>query len=97
MTTVDPPNCTRFRNSFRAAADYITKGLSTRRAAAANGNLENWAEFYRDMALDPLLISYRDPAPILKNSVSPYRTRVIAPSGRQVQSHKVEDAVRLIG
>ena len=49
------------------------------------------------MALDPLLVSYRYLYPIINTFVRQYRTGEIAPNGRQVQSHTVEDAVGSIG
>ena len=48
------------------------------------------------MALDPLLVDYQDPVPILNAFARDYRTGNIAPDSRGVQSRTVEDAVRLI-
>ena len=49
------------------------------------------------MALDPLLVLYRYPLPILNEFERQYMTGAIYPIGRQVQPHTVEDAVLLIG
>ena len=49
------------------------------------------------MALDPLLVAYQDPVPILNAFARDYRTGEIAPSSRGVRSRTVEDAVRSIG
>ena len=49
------------------------------------------------MALDPLLIGYKDPVPILNTFARDYRTGNIAPTSGPVQSHTAEDAVRSIG
>ena len=84
MTTVDPADCTCICNSFHTAEDDIVKSLSASRANSANGNWEKWAAFLRDMALEPLLVSYRDPVPILNTFSRKYRTGDITPSGCQV-------------
>ena len=49
------------------------------------------------MDINPLLILYKDLVPILNNLVRQYRTVSLTPSGRQVQYHTVEDAMRSIG
>ena len=79
MVTVYPTKHTRFCNSFCAASDNISEGLSTSRAAAADVRWEKWAAFCRYVALNPLSISHRDPVPILNDFASQYRTVAIAP------------------
>ena len=49
------------------------------------------------MALDPLLVAYKEPLPILNAFTRDYRTGNITPNSRAVRSRKVEDAVRSIG
>ena len=49
------------------------------------------------MALDPLLLAYQDPVPILNTFSRDYQTGNIAPDSRGVRSRTVEDAVRSIG
>ena len=49
------------------------------------------------MALDPLLVAYQDPVPILNAFTRDYRTGNIAPQSHGVRSKTVEDAVRSIG
>ena len=49
------------------------------------------------MALDPLLIAYQDPVPILNDFARDYQTGNIAPDSRGILSRTVEDAVRSIG
>ena len=49
------------------------------------------------MALDPLLVAYQDPVPILKAFARDYQTGNIAPGSRSVRSRTVEDAVLSIG
>ena len=48
------------------------------------------------MAIEPLLILYRDLVPILNTFARQYRTSYLAPSGRHVLFRTVEDAVRSI-
>ena len=49
------------------------------------------------MSLHPLLVSYKDPVPILNVFDWDYMTGNIVPKSRAVQSRMVEDSVRLIG
>ena len=49
------------------------------------------------MALDPLLVAYKEPVPILNAFAKDYRTGNIAPNRRAVRSRTVEDDVRSIG
>ena len=92
-----PAKRTHFRNIFRTVADNITKGISTSRAATAFGHWEKWATFFREVSLNPLLVLYRDPVPILNAFSSQYSNGSIAPSGRKLLSCTVEDAVWSIG
>ena len=79
MATVDPVAQTRFWHSFRSAMEDISEGLSTGRATAADGHWTKWTYFCARVALDPLLISYLDPVPILTAFARDYRTGNIAP------------------
>ena len=38
---------------------------SPSQVAAAGGHWSKWAKFYMDMSLNPILVSYRYPVPIL--------------------------------
>ena len=49
------------------------------------------------MALDPLLVLYRDSVPIINTLARQYQTVALSPRGQQVQYRKVEDAVQSIG
>ena len=49
------------------------------------------------MALEPLVVAYKDPVPILNAFSWDYRNGNITPNSRGVQSITVEDAVRSIG
>ena len=93
METVNPVKCTRLCNSFRTTMGKIAEDLSTIRLVAANGHWEKWAASCRDVALNPILVSYRYPIPILNAFARQYRTGAITPSGCQVKYRTVEDAV----
>ena len=97
MATVDPAAQTRFWHSFRSTMEDIHEGLSTGRATAADGHWTKWTYFCARMALDPLLLAYQYPVPILNAFARDYRTGNIAPDSRGVRSRTVEDAVRSIG
>ena len=94
--SVDTTKRTHFCDSFCAAVDNITKGLSISRASVVDGYWYKCFSFCRDMSLKSLLILYRYPFPILNAFAQKYRTREIAPRKCQVQSHTVEDFMRLI-
>ena len=97
MATVDPVAQTCFWNSFRSATEDISEGLSTGQATAADGHWTKWTYFCARVALDPLLVAYQDPAPILNAFSQDYQTGNIAPGSRGVLSRPVEDAVQSIG
>ena len=97
MADVDTAARVRFCNNFCAATEDIAKGLSTGRACAADGHWTKWANFCSRVALDPLLIGYKDPVPILNIFARDYRTGDITPTSSPVRSRTAEDAVRSIG
>ena len=97
MSTVDPAAQTRFWNSFSIATEDIREGLSVVQATAADGHWIKWAYFCARVALDHLLVAYKDPVPILNVFAQDYRTGNITPNSRGVRSKTVEDAVRSIG
>ena len=65
MATVDPVAQTRFWHRFRSATEDIGKGLFTGRSTAADGHWTKWTYFCARVALDPLLVAYQDPVPIV--------------------------------
>ena len=71
--------------------------MSVGRSTAADGHWTKWAYFYTRVALDPILVAYKDPVPILDAFARDYRTGKIAPYSRAVRSRMVEDSVRSIG
>ena len=97
METMCPSKRTCFRNSFFTAADNISEGLSTGISVVDNGHWIKWDMFCRDVYLETLLVLYRYLAPIINAFVRNYRTGSIDPSGHQVISRTVEDAIRSIG
>ena len=97
MEDVDTAARDRFCNTFCAATEYIANGLYTGRAYAADGHWTKWANFCSRVALDPLLIGYKDPVPILNIFARYYRTGDITPTSSPLRSCTAGDAVRLIG
>ena len=97
MATVDPVVQTRFWHSFCSVTEDIREGLSTGRATAAYLHWTKWTYFCARVALDPLLVAYQYPVPILNAFAWDYGTGNIAPDSRGVRSRTVEDDVRSIG
>ena len=97
MATVDPSAQTRFWHSFSSATEDIREVLSTGRATAANGRCTKWAYFCARVALNPLLVAYQDPVPILNAFARDYQTGNIAPDIRGIRSRTVEDIAWSIG
>ena len=91
MATVDLVAQARFWNIFRSAMEDISEGLSTGRATTADGHWTKWNYFCARVDLDPLLIAYQDPVPILNAFTWDYRTGSIAPGSRSVRSRTVEE------
>ena len=49
------------------------------------------------MALDPLIVLYMYPVPILNTFVRQYKTGALSPRERQIRSHRVEYSIQSIG
>ena len=97
MATVDPSAQIRFWDSFSDSTEDIQEGLSVDQATAADGHLTKWAYFCARVALNPLLVAYKYPVPILNAFARDYQTVNITPNSHAVQSRTVEDAIRSIG
>ena len=97
MATVDTNAQTSFWYRFSALTEDIREGLSVGRATAADGHWNKWAYFCARVAVDPLLVAYKHPVPILNSFDRDYRTVNIATNIRAVQSRTVEDSVHSIG
>ena len=79
MATVDTAAQTRFLDSFSASIEDILEGLSIGRSTATDGHWTKWGYFYAMVDLDSLLVSYKDPVPILNAFARDFRTGNIAP------------------
>ena len=97
MANVDPVHQQCFLCSFCTETEDITKGLSTSRVASSNNHWTLWPTFCANVALDPLLLLYKDPIPILATFAAEYRCGDISASGKNAHYCTVEDAVRYIG
>ena len=97
MATVDTVSQTRFWGSFNASTEDIQEGLSVGQATASDGHWIKWAYFCARLSLDPLLVAYKYPVPILNAFARDYSTGNIDPNRRAVRSRTVDDSVRLIG
>ena len=97
MADVDTAARVCFCNTFYAAMEDIDDGLSTGRTCAADGHWKKWVNFCLIVALDPLLIGYKYPVPILNIFSWDCRTGDIAQTSSPVQSCTAEDALRSIG
>ena len=94
---MDPTAGKAFRDSFCFATEDIAEGLSEGRDASADGYWAKWANFCQQVALDPLLVGYKDPVSILNTFAQDYRTEDIAQTSSPVQSRPVKDVVWPIG
>ena len=97
MVYADTASRERLCNTFCAATEDIAESLSTGQSCAADGHQTKWANFCSRVSLNPLLIGYKEPVPILNTFSRYYRTGDIAPTSGPVRSCTVEDAVRSIG
>jgi hypothetical protein len=72
-------------------------GINAGRTSATDRTWTIWETFCRDLHCDPYLTTLHDPIPILQIFANRYRTGTVAPSGNQVRSRTVEDALRAVG
>ena len=77
--------------------EAIAEGISTSISASSNTHWAIWSAFWANVALEPLLLSYKYPIPILATFATNYRRGNISASGNSVRSFTVEDSVRSIG
>ena len=71
--------------------------MSVVRATADDGHWTKCAYFFARMALDPLLVAYKGPVPILNDFARDYRIWNIVPNSCAVRYITVEDAIWSIG
>ena len=84
MVTVYPADQTCVWDTFSASIEDIREGLYVGRSTAADGYWTKWAYFCARLALDPLLIAYKYPVPILNAFARDYQTGNIAPKSHVV-------------
>ena len=84
MAHVDPIQQQRFLSSFCAVTEAIVEGLSASRAYSINNHWKIWSAFFANVALNPLLLSYKDPIPILDTFAAEYRHSNITASCKNV-------------
>ena len=70
-------------------------GITAQRASAHDKHWDRWTEFLAEHDLQP--DNLQDPIPLLQVFGHRYRDGRIAPSGEQVKSRTVEDAIRAVG
>ncbi|KAL7577853.1 hypothetical protein ACA910_010599 [Epithemia clementina (nom. ined.)] len=86
-----------FRDDLSTIDHAVRAGIVPSRAAAADRQWERWIQFCESIHVDPWLTEHADPIPFLQIFAARYRDGRIAPSGRPVRSHTVEDALRAVG
>ena len=96
MADVDIAARDLFCNTFCAATEDIAEGLSTGRACTDDGHWTKWANFCSRVALEPQLIGYKDPVPILNFFARDYMMGDITPTSSPVRSRTAEDSVQSI-
>ena len=94
MEILDPSKQAHLYDSFQVVENGIAKGISASRSVAANGHWKKWAKFFIYVALNPLLVSYRDLVPTPNFFSRKYQTGSLTPSGRQVQYCRVKYAMQ---
>lgn len=82
---------------FHAIEEDAAMGISSGRAVSANTSWGIWQEFCASLYQDAFLLDNPDPIPLLMLFVNRYRVGTIAPSGSNVRSRTVENALRAIG
>ena len=77
--------------------EAIAKGLYTSRSVSNDNHWTICPDFYTSVALNPLLLLYKEPIPILATFSAKYRRGNISASGKNFRSRTVEEFVRSIG
>ena len=96
MATLQPPAAAELRADIVAIPEEIAAGVVPSRSRQAR-HWDIWCRYCSDMQIHPSLSTVRDPVPYLQIFARRYRDGRLAPSGRQVRSRTVEDALRSIG
>jgi len=94
---VSPESRDELRADLSLIRNAVEAGVVPSRAAAANSAWNIWQLFCVSLQADPFLQCGTDPILLLQIFAQRYRDGRIAPSGKQVRSRTVEDAVRAVG
>jgi hypothetical protein len=86
----------RFRGHLRAAAETVSQGVSSGRAAASIGQWQKWIDFCGELGLDPFLEAFEDKVPILQVFLHRVRIGELAAKGNQIKSRSAEDYLRAV-
>ena len=93
---MDATVSSRFRSHFRAAAETVSQGVSSGRAAASIGQWQKWIDFCSELGLDPFLEAFEDKVPILQVFIHRVRIGELAAKGNQIKSRSAEDYLRAV-
>ena len=85
------------RSDLRVIQQAIRAGVVSSRARAADKHWDRWVDFCESISLDPWLVEVDDPIPILQVFGARYHDGRIAPRGKPVRAHTVEDAIPAMG
>ena len=94
---MEPVQQQRILHIFHAGTEAIFEGLYTSKAASADTHWTILSALCANVALKPLIMSYKDPIPFLATFAVEYRCGNISASGKNLFSCILEDAVLSIG
>ena len=97
MAALEPTAAAELRSDVVAIPEEIAAGVVPSRSRQAARHWDIWCRYCSDIKIPPSLSTVRDPIPYLQVFARRYRDGRLAPSGRQVRSRTVEDALRSIG
>ena len=96
VSGLDPAVGARFRSDLRTAAETVSQGVSSGRAAASIGQWQKWIDYCDELGLDPFLEAFEDKVPILQVFLHRVRIGELAAKGNQVKSRSAEDYLRAV-
>ena len=94
---MEPVQQQRILHIFHAGEEAIFEGLYTSKSASADTHWTILSALCANVALKPLIMSYKDPIPFLATFAVEYRCGNISARGKNTHYCTVEDAVRYIG
>ena len=86
-----------FQSDLSVVAQSFALGVCHSRRDATAHIFAIWQQFCQDHNLDPTLVQYSDPVPLLQVFGHRYRSGNLAPSQTQVRGRTVGDAIRAVG